>query len=103
MAKVELTLKEYDDLVLATSSALNEKLELKKQVIELTNKYIELLAKYLDRNASIWTHNFKEDVEITESNIRDYISYSTWESKEFTPTELLLAVRYLYGTKFNKR
>lgn len=103
MAKVELTLKEYDDLVLATSSALNEKLELKKQVIELTNKYIELVARYLDKNASVWTHAFKEDVEITESNIRDYVSYTMWESKEFTPTELLLAVRYLYDRKFNKR
>ena len=103
MAKVELTLKEYDDLVLATSSALNEKLELKKQVVELTDKYISLIAKYLDRNAFVWTHQFKEDVEITENNIRDYVSYTMWESKEFTPTELLLAVRYLYERKFNKR
>ena len=103
MAKVELTLKEYDDLVLATSSALNEKLELKKQVVELTDKYIGLIAKYLDRDASVWTHQFKENVEITEDNIRDYVSYTMWESKQFTPTELLLAVRYLYDTKFNKR
>lgn len=103
MAKVELTLKEYDDLVLATKLALNEKLELKKQVVELTDKYIGLIAKYLDRDASVWTHQFKENVEITEDNIRDYVSYTMWESKQFTPTELLLAVRYLYDTKFNKR
>ena len=103
MSKVELSLKEYDDLVLATSSALNEKLELKKQVVELTDKYIGLIAKYLDRDASVWTHAFKEDVEITEDNIRDYVSYTMWESKQFTPTELLLAVRYLYDKKFNKR
>jgi hypothetical protein len=103
MAKVELTLKEYDDLVLATKLALNEKLELKKQVVELNDKYIGLIAKYLDRDASVWTHQFKENVEIIEDNIRDYVSYTMWESKQFTPTELLLAVRYLYDRKFNKR
>ena len=103
MAKVELSLKEYNDLVLATSSALNEKLELKKQLVELTNRHIEVVAKYLDKDASVWTHAFREDVEITEENIRDYVSYTMWESKQFTPTELLLGVRYLYDRKFNKR
>ena len=103
MGKVELTTNEYNDLIEATTKALNEKLELKKQVVDLTNRCVELIAQYLDREASVWTHAFTEDVEITEDNIRDYIAYSMWESKRFTPTELLLGARYLYEQKFNKR
>jgi hypothetical protein len=103
MGKVELSLQEYNDLVETTAIALNQKLELKKQVADLTNRCIELVAQYLEREATVWTHAMKEEEPITEKNIRDYIAYSTWESKKFTPNELLLGARYLYDKKFNKR
>ena len=53
MAKVELSLKEYDDLVTATKTALSEKLELKKQLIVLNGKYIQAIAKYLKSNGKV--------------------------------------------------
>ncbi len=103
MGKVELQTEEYNDLILALNEALNDKLELKRECVKLYDKYIELLAKYLDKNALVWTYSFKEDVAITEDNIKDYVSYSTWESDEFDKDELLKAVRYIYDRKFNKR
>jgi hemerythrin-like domain-containing protein len=103
MGKVELQTEEYNDLILALNKALNDKLELKREGVKLYDKYIDLLAKHLDKNALVWTYSFKEDVEITEDNIKDYVSYSTWESDEFDKQELLEAVRYLWYGKFNKR
>ena len=102
MAKVELSLQEYDDLVLATSKSLNDKLQLKKQLVEEHKKYIELLAKHLDERASIWTYKFDENVEITLDNLEDYICYSDYKKREFELNDLLEAVRVLYGRKFNK-
>lgn len=103
MGKVELQTEEYNDLILALNKALNDKLELKREGVKLYDKYIGLLAKHLDKNALVWTYSFKEDVEITEDNIKNYVSYSTWESDEFDKQELLEAVRYLWYGKFNKR
>ena len=82
---------------------LQEKLELKKQVIEFEKKYIKMLAQYLYETASVWTYSFDEDVEITENNLVDYVAYSIWINNDFSKQDLLKAVRWLYNGKFNKR
>ena len=103
MSKVELSLDEYNDLLLSQQQALADKLELKRACITLSEKYIKMIAKYLTRDASVWTHAFKEDVAITKENFKDYISFSVVESNDFTEEELYLAVKELYNGKFNKR
>ena len=103
MAKVELTLQEYDDLVLSRNNALQSQLKLRKELDKANIKYIKMLGKYLDRNASVWTHAFKEDVAINENNFKDYVAYSILESNEFTQDELYLAVKELYNERINKR
>jgi pyruvate formate lyase activating enzyme len=40
-----------------------------KKLTSHSNKNILAFAKYLDRNASVWTHAFKEDVEITNEEM----------------------------------
>lgn len=82
---------------------LQEKLELKRKCIELEHNYIKMLARYLYDTASVWTHAFKEDVEITEYNLSEYIAYSVWTNNEYPKQDLLKAVRWLYNGKFNKR
>lgn len=82
---------------------MQEKLELKRQVVEFESKYVRMLAKYLYETASVWTYSFDENIEITEENLVNYVAYSVWISNEFTKQDLLKAVRWLYNGKFNKR
>lgn len=85
------------------TNLLQEKLELKKQALDNERKYIRTLAKYLYDTAVVWTYSFKEDVEITEDNLSEYIAYSVYTSNEYPRQDLLKAVRWLYDGKFNKR
>lgn len=85
------------------TNLLQEKLELKRRCLELENKYIETLARYLQRDASVWTYSFKEEVEITMDNLEEYVAWSTWKSNEYSKEDLLKAVQWLYDKKFNKR
>ena len=85
------------------TNLMQEKLELKKQVLDNERKYIRMLAKYLYDTAVVWTYSFKEDVEITEDNLIDYVAFSVWSSDEYSKQDLLKAVRWLYNGKFNKR
>ena len=101
MAKVELSLKEYDDLVTATKTALSEKLELKKQLVVLNGKYIQAIAKYLKSNGKVWTYMFREETPITRENFKEYLSSFVFELEDYTDDELFEAVGYLYYAKFN--
>jgi hypothetical protein len=108
MGKVELTLKEYNDLVEATTTALNQKLELKRELIEAGKRYqaleernVQLLARCMEVNAWFWIHKFTEEVEITNDNLDDYVAKYIYE--DYTREEVLKGVRCLYGKQFNKR
>jgi hypothetical protein len=103
MSKVEMSLQEYEDLVLGTADALNGKMLLKKQLIELNDKYINLISKYLMSSGKIWTHAFKEDSEITKDNFKNYVSSLVFDYEQFTEEELYQAVKVAYNGKFNKR
>ena len=109
MGKVELTLKEYNDLIEATTTALNQKLELKKQLIESQKRYdelehrnVQLLARCLEVSAWCWTHKFVEEgIVINDDNLDEFVSHYIYE--DYTREEVLKGVRYLYESKFNKR
>lgn len=101
MGKVELTLQEYNDLVEATALALNEKLTLKKQLMEQQQKYIDLVGQFIVSKTYVWTHRFDKSVEITNSNLDEYISADIWSDTKFAREEILYAVRGLHYAKFN--
>jgi hypothetical protein len=63
----------------------------------------KMLARYLYHTASVWTYSFDENIEITEDNLSEYVSYSVYNSNDFSKQDLLKAVKWLYDGKFNKR
>ena len=73
MLKVELDLKEYNDLLESRNNALSDKIKLKKRIIELQERNTKLLAKYLVKSVYVWTYMFKEDEKIHEFNLEKYI------------------------------
>ena len=108
MGKVELTLKEYNDLVEATTTALNQKLELKRELIEADKRYqaleqrsVQLLARCMEVSTWVWSHKFAEGVEITDDNLDEFVAKYIFD--DYTREEVLKGVRYLYGKQFNKQ
>ena len=108
MSKVELSIKEYDDLKEATSKELNDKLELKRELIAANNRYakleernVELLAKCMKISSWVWWHNFKDDIAITDDNLDDFVGGYIYE--DYTREEVLKGVQKLYEQHFNKR
>lgn len=108
MGKVELTLTEYNDLVEATTTALNQKLELKRELIEAQKKYnsleernVQLLAKCMEVSAWVWIHKFTSETEITNDNLDEFVAKYIYD--DYTREEVLKGVKYLYEQKFNKR
>lgn len=108
MGKVELTLKEYNDLLEATTTALNQKLELKRNLIDADKKYqaleqrnVQLLARCMEVSAWVRTHNFTEEVEITDDNLDEFVAKYIYD--DYTREEVLKGVRCLYAKQFNKR
>lgn len=101
MGRVELTLKEYNDLVEETSTILKQNLELKKELIEANEKNCQLLAKCMEVSPWIYEQNFTKKIEITNDNLDDYVVQYIYD--EYTREEVLKGVKYLYGKRFNKR
>ena len=108
MSKVELSIKEYDDLKEATSKALNDKLELKRELIAANNRYakleernVELLAKCMKISAWVWWHKFTDDITITDDNLDEFVANYIYE--DYTREEVLKGVQKLYEQHFNKR
>ena len=108
MGKVELSLKEYNDLTLATTNALNEKLALKMELIvagkrieELEERSIDLLARCFEVSAWVWSHKLMEEgLEITNENLEEFVSKYIFE--DYTREEVLKGVKRLYE-RTNKR
>lgn len=101
MGRVELTLKEYNDLVEETSTILKQNLELKKELIEANEKNCQLLAKCMEVSPWIYKQNFTKEIEITDDNLDDYVVQYIYD--EYTREEVLKGVKCLYGKRFNKR